>query len=589
MSGTWSAAGSNTGDPLVIESAHFALYAPNGTVTDAQAQSALDVLEKTIWPTFMGPPIFFKEPYCDSATKHKVSIVIHSDYGLTGGGWGNGNLGMWIGPGATADHWGLAHEFTHALQTGTGGLASSQYTGWIWESHANWHAHQLAEYHGSNVHCSEMLPNFPHLYLGSTRDRYCNWQFMEYLKDKYCYSAVSEMWSKAPKSGAAQSGADPFSVIQSNLGWSVSQLNDFFGEWAMHNITWDYRNPDGSDQGAFYRKSYGAISEVTNSAPGAPQGFRRLRLTRLDPLDADQARYVTPSAWAPQRWGYNVVRLRAVAGAASVTVHFRGVLQSQAASTNFGTHANQPKSIGTPDSDWRWGLVAVDASGEKPRYSALQHGSDADLTFCVGAADAQLYLVVMATPSAEQKIEWDQAYYTIYRYPWMVQLDGAQPDGFQPEAPNPSSNGQKWANGGGWVASTAKVDASVYVGPYAQVLGGTVSGQARIDEHAVIVSGNVSGTATVKGLSVVTGLTVNGSAVVATVFQGPGTFESGQSVSGTGQVWGDLELRGQGFNVTSGVYYGFVDNAALTANPSEGADRTAPSPEVTSAAPYTWR
>jgi hypothetical protein len=37
------------------------------------------------------------------------------------------------------------------------------------------------------------------------------------------------------------------------------------------------------------------------------------------------------------------------------------------------------------------------------------------------------------------------------------------------------------------------------------------------------------------------------------------------------------------------VYYGFVDSAALTANPSEGADRTAPSPEVTNPAPYTWR
>ena len=34
-----------------------------------------------------------------------------------------------------------------------------------------------------------------HLYLGSTRDRYCNWQFMEYLKDKYCNSAVNAIWT----------------------------------------------------------------------------------------------------------------------------------------------------------------------------------------------------------------------------------------------------------------------------------------------------------------------------------------------------------------------------------------------------------
>jgi hypothetical protein len=120
-------------------------------------------------------------------------------------------------------------------------------------------------------------------------------------------------------------------------------------------------------------------------------------------------------------------------------------------------------------------------------------------------------------------------------------------------------------------------------------LGGTLSGQARIDEHALIVNGTISGMATVKGLSVVTGLNVAGSAVVSTVFQGPGTFESSQSVSGTGQVWGDLELRGQGIDVASGVYYGFVDSAALSANPSQGAERTAPSPEVTSPPPYAWR
>ena len=87
--------------------------------------------------------MFFPEPYCDSTTKYKASIVIHSDYGLTGGGWGNGYMGMWVGPGATADHWGLAHEFMHAVQSrrrglACGGPASNNFCGWIYESHANW-------------------------------------------------------------------------------------------------------------------------------------------------------------------------------------------------------------------------------------------------------------------------------------------------------------------------------------------------------------------------------------------------------------------------------------------------------------------
>src|SRR6185503_93407 len=154
-----------------------------------------------------------------------------------------------------------------------------------------------------------MLFNFPHVYLGSTRDRYCNWQFMEYLKDKYCYAAVEDIWSKAPKSGTAQRTADPFTVLRTNMGWGMSELNDFFGEWAMHNVTWDYRNPDGSYQGPVYRNGYGATGDRAGNSRGAPAGFRRLRTTSLDALDLPNRRFATPPEWAPQRWGYNVLRL----------------------------------------------------------------------------------------------------------------------------------------------------------------------------------------------------------------------------------------------------------------------------------------
>ena len=59
-----------------------------------------------------------------------------------------------------------------------------------------------------------------------------------------------------------------------------------------------------------------------------------------------------------------------------------------------------------------------------------------------------------------------------------------------PHAPNPTTTGQRWANGGGWVASAAKVATTAYVGPYATVLGGTVNGTARIDDHALFQTCN---------------------------------------------------------------------------------------------------
>lgn len=77
--GTWTDPGSTTGDPLVCESAHFAVHAPAGTVTATQCAAATDELENAIWPMRFGTPMFEPEPFCHSTQKSKISIVIHSD------------------------------------------------------------------------------------------------------------------------------------------------------------------------------------------------------------------------------------------------------------------------------------------------------------------------------------------------------------------------------------------------------------------------------------------------------------------------------------------------------------------------------
>jgi hypothetical protein len=559
--GTWTAGGpdpDHSNFKLIAESAHFAVYSDEN-ISTSTAQSATEYLETTVWPTFFGAPLYMREPLCNSANKTKVSIHVHSDYGLTGGSWGTGRMGMWIGPGALSDHWGLAHEFTHGVQSVQGGMSCNQSNtcGWIYESHANWHAQQVPEYHTKDVHCSEMLANAPHLYLGSTRDRYCNWQFMEFLKDKYCPAAVNAIWTGTP-------AKDPFTAIMNARGWNIGQLNDFFGEWAMHNVTWDYQDPapqstTANNQSALYRSKYGNTTDASKTE-------RRLRLTKLEPLDTSYAtnrRFMSPYYWAPQRWGYNVIRLYPEAGATSVSVTFRGVSQSGA------------------NADFRWGLVATDAAIAKPRYSKLQSGTDGTLTFCVQAGEP-LFLVVMATPSAQQQIVWDQAYPTIYRYPYMVQLGNAWPEGFQGGKQDACPSGLARHDNGGGCAPSATA-ATVYVGPYATILGGTVSGNARIEDHATVVKGTVSG-GTVGALSLIGGssansFTVAGTAKVQTTFYPLGFFEAGQGLSGTATLLGDVEYRGQGTNRTSGSFSGFVDDTTASSNMTE----------VTAPPPYTWR
>lgn len=574
--GTWQV-GQSSGMPAVRhQTTHFAFRWNGSVVADSAAINAGAYLE-SVWQDFMLNRAF-PEPYCQTATKFKVNIHIDASFGLSGGVDGAGFMGMWIGPGALADRFGLAHELTHGLQGSTGGLRDSPYVGWMWESHANWMTVQLPEMR-NNVHCSELSVNFPHLYYGSTRVRYCNWQFWENLKNRFGYAAVNDIWANAPKRGQpGQPTADPFNVLMSNQGWNIEQLNDVFGDWAMRNVNWDYRNPDGSDQGAVYRSAYGSYD---------PQGGNRLlRTTRLEPLDLGNRRFNVPATWAPQRWGYNIVRLVPDSGATQISVTFRGVLQSAPNATTFAGLQDEPSTVPPPASGWRWGVVAIDAGG-RARYSSLQRGADGALTFPLVSGDRSAWLVVMGAPTQMHNIRWDQPYYTIYRYPWMAQFAGAMPLGFQPNAQPPVPGGRQHPNGGGWIATSALVDASAFVGPNARVLGGAVRGNARIEDHAVVVSGEVRDSAVASALTIVTANTVlRDQARAATVFMPLGAFERNIVLSGTAHNIGDVEQRGA--SMSRGVLYGFVDPPATT-NPRRGASLTAPVREVTAPPVYRWR
>ncbi|WAW95395.1 Svx/AvrXca family virulence/avirulence protein [Xanthomonas citri pv. malvacearum] len=582
--GTWVARSNEAGMPAVrYETTHFAFRWNGDGVSAADVRAAGEHLEM-VWDTFINR-LQFPEPACTSTTKYKASIHLDPSFGLSGGITGSGGMGMWMAPAGLRDHWGLAHELTHALQGQTQGLRDSPYTGWIWESHANWMTHQLPEFHSSEVHCSNMLVNYPHIYLGSTRDRYCNWQFMEYLKNRYGYAIINDMWAKAPKPGdPAQRSADPFTVIRTNMGWTQSQLNDVFGDWALRNVNWEYTNPDGSDQGVLYRARYGSnLSFDPQRTQDWYNRERALRMTVLDPVDGQANRYRVPFEWAPQRWGYNLVQLIPTAGATSLKVAFQGQVQTALAVTALPGLANDPDSIPAPDSDWRWSVVAIDSSG-RARYSALQRGAKATLSVALKSGDRAVYLVVMGAPSTMQKIKWDQSYYAIYRYPWSVTLTNAAPAGSQPGAPTPTPVGRRHANGGGWVANTANVASTAYVGARARVLGGNVLGNARIEGRATVLGGTVQGNAVLGGLTVWhPGATIGANAQAHTVFMGPGAFGA-INVAGTAQLRGDIEE--QGASPTQGVFYGFVDPATMT-NPEFGADLRQPVPEITTR-PAGW-
>jgi len=110
-------------------------------------------------------------------------------------------------------------------------------------------------------------------------------------------------------------------------------------------------------------------------------------------------------------------------------------------------------------------------------------------------------------------------------------------------------------NGLGWVANTAKVEESVYIGPYAQVLGNAlVLGNARVSGNAqVLDNAQVLGNAQVYGSAWVFGSAqVSGNALVlgdARVYGNARVFGNAQ-VSDNAQVFGNARVSGNAWEVS---------------------------------------
>ena len=547
--------------------------------------------------------------------------------------------GMWIGVGSLKDYWGTSHEFAHGLQGVAGWMGNNSHSGWFAESHANWMAHQ---YNPNDAHCSEYLINYPYLYYGSTRDRYCNWQFLEHLKEEFGggYKGaheVNRIWMESIRDGEdGRMEQTPFSAMMMVYGWSLEQLNEQFGKFAMKNATLEYAPAKKS----LYKKSYGDYEFKTRRDASWGDNYRRhTRVTMLNKMECDGSgnsdgnvvgaencadRYISPSYWAPQRWGYNLVRIYPET-AGKVTVKFRGIVQEKPTVSGykcFGDNTDYykgktynwcnyaPDKLPDPASGWTVGLVAEGSDGT-PRYSEMKHGTGFNLEIETKSNDKALWLVVTATPTEMQTILWDQFYYSIVRYPYMIEVVNGSPEGYKKDfwKPSNASGYTKHANGGGLVSNKAKVAATAYVGPDAVVNGGTVSGNARIEDFAVVNGGTISDNAVVRGRALVTAGNISGDAVLeedawlvsgtisgkakvgaisiivnTTVTDNAQVYGvmwavNGKKLSGTAQLRGDLENNFTK-ELTKGVFYGMVDDGMLN-NANYGANLTTPPTDAT--------
>jgi hypothetical protein len=452
-------------------------------------QYVLDVLEDLlIW--FNDSIEFIGNPDSLNMGKYKHEIVMNETWnnGYTGwafGGSVDGKIGgMWIHPGAVRGPAVLAHEFTHMNQAMVflqypGYGINMPYAGFFWESHANFMMKNYTESYSGVSPERYIFTSMMHY--STTRRHYQNIYFLDYLNDKYGMELVNNIWRNADPT----SSHPLTSLRDSVLRYTQDDLNDEFGYHAMKNVTWDYSSGD---------KIRSAIQSVN------PVYLQRM-YTILDSVADEPGRFVVPEYLAPGDYGYNIIPLYPDDGSTQITINFTGL-------------ENDPAQ----GAGWRYGFVGVDNMGT-PRYSTLHSSADGTATFSLLPSDSAVYFVVTGAPQMHHNYPWEPGYTKVFRYPYTLTCEGAVPAGHKPGY-NRSENdiaGSSHANGGGWVASTATVDASAYVGPNAQVLGyASVLNDARIEDFAIVTDQAViRNAATVRDQAIVGGSsTVSHNAIV---------------------------------------------------------------------------
>jgi hypothetical protein len=429
--------------------------------------------------------------------QYKIDVIVTTTWNNTAlnawatGGSADNKVGVInVAPGAAQPgSWGLAHELGHVFQNftflGKSGVGfTDPSAGTFWETSAEYMAMQV--YPDGGAGDLTRFLRTENLAYSSSRHHYGAWMLVQYIVDKHGgIPMFNRIWNEA------KPNEHPLETYRRIAGLTQDQLNAQLGEYAEHQVTYDYSN--ASHFMPFIRNVYGA-------------GF--LNAYNGVPVSLVGNHYAIPDDLAPSDYGYNKIKLVPSSDGALVKLHLKSHVSNS------------------------YGFVAV--KNGVPRYGPVTTAADGQISFQLQSGENELYLVVVGTPSAIHHYAFLDGYTKNYRYPYEFAVSGATPSGYEPGYQKPAATGGgHWhSNGGGWVDNRANVAATAYVGPRAAVYGNsTVSGNARIEDLAWVNSGaTLSGNAVLKDNAIAQGganlsgsIVVGGDAEFATAC-GAGTY-----------------------------------------------------------------
>ncbi len=419
-----------------------------------------------------------------SGTKYKVNLTTwHSGYWEGNDDYAGTSLarfnittdGLQVDP----PSWIIPHELMHVFQSHND---NGNYSG-QWETHANYGRERWLQYYQvfypnrSNIEGLGVRDG--HFMMSSGRNYYLTWPFLYYIDDNpdglpdLADGMVKRLWQEGQ--------AGEFWAATLDRLTPTTSLKDLSGYYARRCATWNFSNKAAM------------TAELNTQDP--TRNARHLFTDLIERADAPGWWRVPPEK-APAQGAYAMHELIPTGTGAGrvVTVNLQGLADA------------------ARGADWRASLIAISDTGVE-RYTPLWSNGSSSIT--LAANEDKLYLSVAATPDwyanggFNEASERFRSHPSRSRFHYQIQVTGATPR----ERTNGATTGlTQHANGGGYKSVT--VPASVYIGPNARVTGGSVSGNARIEDYAVVSGGTVNSSAVISGHAWVRGGTITGNARV---------------------------------------------------------------------------
>lgn len=512
-------------------------------------QKVLDTME-SIYKAF----VKFGFAQDDIGTKlhqYKIPIIMLNTFGETGvvgwafGGDADGQIGaFWAHPLAMQTGHVAAHEFTHSLQAqavldyrNSKGLGIVwKNAGIFWETHANFMRNLLYPQDvtawGMDVYHIEKW--------GDWKNTYENYEVLLAVMESDGIDIVNRLWRES------MSNEYPLQAYKRLMNYNQIQFNTKMYDYVKRMTTFDFVYNNIGKYFRQYRKD-----DLLHWLPSVQACYTILKQDSLS-----STHFTVPIEIAPEEFAYNIIPIHPDSNSCAVIIKFKGHLDAH-------IHAG-----------WRYGFVSTHQDGSISRYGKMYSDVNTEIAYTLKSDEKGLYLVVMGAPGVitnDSSNDTWHGYPKHYRFPYELSILGGVPEGYQNSTDFRKQlkiNGHLHSNGGGWIDNEATVSASVFVGPYAMVLGRSkISGNARIEntslikdatiegnliasDNAFIVGGNYKDNAVLRGQAFLENDTIWNNAII-----GMRAKVSNYKLHGNIEVGGDVLVYNSSGDCTNGVYY----------------------------------